>query len=143
MIPVEFQTYALNAAWQNGTQEAAWYGALGNASGYAPDTNTDTAANIASRTGEFSTEISNATRPVWTADDTPATSPSNSNSAARMTFTAASALDVWTFHFTSSSQKQGTGGVLSAAFKLASLRHLEPTDELLVKVTVATSDDTP
>jgi hypothetical protein len=140
-IPLEGLLYAHKVAWLGGSQEAAWYGNLGGASNYTPAAD-DAMANIASRAGEYSTEISEANRPVWTPDTTDPATPVSDNGAARMEFTAASIVDVWTFIFTSSPTKQGDTGVLGASFKLASSRHLEATDQLLVRFEKSTVDST-
>lgn len=120
--------------------QATWYLALyGNNVSPAAG---DTSVVVVTKYGELDSQLTNATRPIWTpnAGNTGASS-SNSDSPAVFTMDAgAAATTLYGAMFISTSGKVSATGILMAASEFASSREVLANDVLNLTYTVQLSD---
>ena len=133
LITTEGFAHILNVALGAKAKPTGYFLALFSGSA-TPQANW-TAANFASVASEIvsMTEgYTDATRPVWTAEDTSTNSIDNFVSAAKLTIATSSELNVTGAALLTNSTRGGTTGVLISASKYASTRTLQDGDTLEV-----------
>lgn len=137
LIVDEGLNYVLNAGLSSGSKVAGMYVGV-YANNYTPIAgNVMSTFPTAGVALEVTTEISNATRPTWSAfTGAVTTTKSLTNSAAPAIFTFTASADVNGAFLSSTNTKGGTTGTLVAASKFASTRSMINGDVLSIIYTV-------
>jgi len=138
IVTDESLTYALNAAYSNGTILPTWYlGVFKN--NYTP-LSTSVASTFAGAgvANEATTEYTEATRPVWN-DGAGAAAKVISNSASPAVFTFNTGVTIYGALLISGNVKGGLTGTLGAASKFAASRVMIAADVLNVTYTLTAS----